>query len=467
MRRIGILLLFILGHCASAVADDAPARLVAGYKALFTCSATFLAGRTPEQIARNDLSGIYRDYEAVMARLPDAVIDRENGTVSVAWPGAEAPAVARLHGPLGCAVLPANADKDMALPTPATSAGSEPDAAAYWPEGDRLPRPPTGPNSAGSPLARVMAQAFDGETFGTGYRTSAVVVLSGGELIAEAYLSDSGMHVPQRTWSVAKTIMGALVGIAIGDGLLRVEEPAPIPQWSAAGDPRAAIRIADLLHMASGLDAGTLGSRTDEVYFGGARVEDAALNHALFAPPGSRWNYANNDTLALSHALRVRLGNDARYLAWPYEKLFHPIGMRHTTAETDWHGTFILSSQVWTTARDLARFGQLLLDDGMWNGRRVLPEGWVRFMTAPAPMQPPPRADESRGPGYGAQVWLFGAAQDLPQGTFAAIGNRGQFIIVVPSARMVIVRRGYDPETGPFRIERFAAAVLEAANRGD
>jgi CubicO group peptidase (beta-lactamase class C family) len=312
-----------------------------------------------------------------------------------------------------------------------------------------------------------MAQAFDGESFGAGYRTSAVVVLAGGELIAEAYLSDSGMHVPQRTWSVAKTIMGALVGIAIGDGLLRLEEPVPIPQWSAAADPRAAIRIADLLHMASGLDAGPLGSRTDEIYFGGARVEDAALTRPLLVPPGSRWNYANNDTLALSYALRVRLGNDARYFAYPYEKLFHRIGMRHTTAETDRGGTFILSSQVWTTARDLARFGQLLLDDGMWAGRRVLPEGWVRFMTAPAPMQPPPRADGSSGPGYGAQVWLTGAAQGLPEGTFAAMGNRGQFIVVVPSAGVVIVRRGYDPETGPFRIERFAGAVLRAMDSGD
>ena len=133
-----------------------------------------------------------------------------------------------------------------------------------------------------------------------------------------------------------------------------------------------------------------------------------AFAHTLVAPPGTRWNYANNDTLALSYLLRVRLDDDEAYLRFPHEKLFLRIGMRDTTPETDWDGTFILSSQVWTTARDLARFGQLLLDDGTWNGERILPEGWVAFMRTPAPAQPPPRPDGSSGSGYGAQVWLPG-----------------------------------------------------------
>jgi CubicO group peptidase (beta-lactamase class C family) len=105
----------------------------------------------------------------------------------------------------------------------------------------------------------------------------------------------------------------------------------------------------------------------------------------------------------------------------------------------------------------------LLLDDGVWSGRRLLPEGWVESMRAPAPQQPPARPDGSARPGYGRQVWLFGERLGLPEGTFAALGNRGQFIMVVPARRVVIVRRGYDPETGPFSVERFGAAVLEAA----
>lgn len=465
VRTLVALALVLGGGLAPAAAQKAPARLVAGYQALFTCSAAFLAGRTAEQIARNDLTGIYRDYEEVRAALPAAQIDREKRIVSVAWSDSEPPRIARLHEPLGCTLLPPGADASMPLPTISLKAPAAAAAEPDWPLGDRLRRAPLGADPLGRPLARVLARAFDGKTYGPGSRTSAVVVVSDAELIAEAYSHDSGVHVPQRTWSVAKTIMAALIGIAAGEGLLRPEEPTRLPQWSRPGDPRGRIRILDLMHMASGLDAGPVGSRTDQVYFGGARVEDAALTRTLAAPPGRRWFYANNDTLALSYVLRARLGDDGHYLAFPYERLFHRIAMRHTTAETDWAGTYIFSSQVWTTARDLARFGVLLLSDGAWAGQRVLPEGWVKLMTSPAPVQPQPQRDGSALPGYGAQVWLFGERHGLPQGTFAAIGNRGQFVVVIPGRRAVVVRRGYDPETGPFDIARFAAAVLDAAGK--
>jgi CubicO group peptidase (beta-lactamase class C family) len=136
--------------------------------------------------------------------------------------------------------------------------------------------------------------------------------------------------------------------------------------------------------------------------------------------------------------------------------------MSRTTPETDWRGDFILSSQVWTTARDLARLGLLHLNDGVWNGERVLPEGWVRYVTTPAPAQP------TRGEGYGAQWWLFGPEQGLPAGTYAAQGNRGQYVVVVPARAVVIVRRGFDPvgEPGGFEIEKFAVDVLKALEDG-
>src|SRR5690606_13129507 len=146
------------------------------------------------------------------------------------------------------------------------------------------------------------------------------------------------------------------------------------------------------------------------------------------------------------------------YLAFPHDRLFLPLGMRHTTAETDWGGTFILSSQIWTTARDLARLGLLLLNDGVWLNQRVLPAGWVKYMTTPAPAQPP----ASEGIGYGAQVWLYGPKNGLPEGTFSAAGNRGQYVMVIPAANAVLVRRGFDPVSGPFQMERFAREVLEA-----
>jgi len=187
------------------------------------------------------------------------------------------------------------------------------------------------------------------------------------------------------------------------------------------------------------------------------------LEPELAGATGQRWNYANNDTLLLSYVLRLRVRDDRVYLAYPYEKLFRRIGMRHTTAETDWGGTFILSSQVWTTARDLTRFGLLLLNDGKWGTAKILPPRWVRYMGTPAPAQPPAkRADGKQNAGYGAQFWLYGKRHGLPDGTLAAQGNRGQYVVVVPARGVVVVRRGFDGDGARFAIDTFAADALKA-----
>jgi CubicO group peptidase (beta-lactamase class C family) len=290
-----------------------------------------------------------------------------------------------------------------------------------------------------------------------------VLVVADGKIVLEQYRPGWGPHTPQRTWSAAKSMAAAVVGAAVQDRLLDVKAPAPIPEWRTPGDPRAAITLENLLHMSSGLYAEAAGNRTDMVYFGGTSVTERATELPLEAPPGRRWNYANNDTLLAVRALRARLNDDRRYHAYPFTELFWKIGMTRTTPETDWQGNFILSSQVWSTARDFARFGLLHLNDGVWNGERVLPPGWVRYVTTPAPAQP----GGSR-PGYGAQWWLYGPQQGLPAGTYAAQGNRGQFIVVVPSRKVVIVRRGFDAvgEPGGFAIPQFSADVLAALESG-
>ena len=214
--------------------------------------------------------------------------------------------------------------------------------------------------------------------------------------------------------------------------------------------------------MASGLDSDRAGNRTDRLYFGGGLVSDTATRAALEVRPGERWKYANNDTLLAIRALREKLGDRDAYLRFPFETLLFPIGMTHTQLETDWDGNFVMSSQVWTTARDLARLGVLHLNDGVWNGQRLLPKGWVRYISTPAPAQPA----EPR-PGYGAQWWLFNERfPELPNDAFAALGNRGQFLLVIPSENLVIVRRGHDPSGGEgFRLHDFARDVLAALGR--
>jgi len=462
MRALFIAATVVVGLAQPAAADDAPPYLAAGYKALFTCSATFLASRSADQIERNELTGIYPEYTAPIKKLAAAQIDRRRGWVTVAYDPLMPPRTATYRGTLGCVLLPPGAGSTLRLVGVALPDERAKARDIAWPSGDRMADTPIGVNTRHK-LAPVLKAAFDAKTYGEDSRTSAVIVASRAKLLAEAYSPDAGVYVPQRTWSVAKSLTGAVIGVAVKEHLINIDEPVALRSWAAPGDPRSKITFRHLLNMASGLDAGAAGNRTDEVYFGGGLVEEHAMTRELAAAPGMRWNYANNDTLLLSYGLRERIRDDRVYLAYPYEKLFRRIGMRHTTAETDWGGTFILSSQVWTTARDLTRFGLLLLNDGKWAGQEVLPAGWVKYMGTPAPAQPPlERANGDQLPGYGAQLWLFGKRHGLPEGTLAAQGNRGQYVIVVPSRGIVIVRRGFDGDGARFAIDKFAADVLKA-----
>jgi len=217
-----------------------------------------------------------------------------------------------------------------------------------------------------------------------------------------------------------------------------------------AGDPRGRVTLDHLLHMASGLGSNSAGNRTDAIYFGGTAVDEEAPNWPLVTAPGSTFRYANNDTL-----LAV-LSISPTFAQHPPSELFARLNMHSTIAETDWRGNYVLSSQVWTTARDLARFGLLYLNDGVWNDQRILPEGWRAYVSTPSGPQPPGDF------GYGASFWLLNHSEGVPPDTFAAFGNRGQYVIIVPSRDIVIVRRAEDPAGARFDIAAFTRDVLAA-----
>lgn len=433
--------------------DPAHMSLVAGYKAAFICSAHFNAGRSLEQIAGDELNRIYPDYREAFARLPDAVVDEDEKTVSVAFADGFPPRIAKWRAHLGCAQLPSGAAADMA--------GELPEARVRMTREAVVPLPVADAEDAA--LADAVARAFDRETYGAGTETSAALVVKDGVILAERYRDGFDRNASQRTWSVAKSIAATVIGAAVEEGMISVDDPAGLAAWSAEDDPRGGITIENLLHMSSGLSSGAAGNRTDDVYFGGGRIVDHALSGRLVAAPGVRWRYANNDTMIAIRALREAMDDDRAFLRFPFERVLHPIGMRNTYLETDWNGDFVLSSQVWTTARDLARLGLLYLNDGVWNGRRILPEGWAAYVADPSPDQPRSRADGTPRPGYGAQFWLFGEADGLPDGTHAAMGNRGQYLVIVPERNVLVVRRGFDDNGGArFDIARFAADVLAA-----
>jgi CubicO group peptidase (beta-lactamase class C family) len=437
--------------------QDAHSRaLAAGYKAAFTCSDVFNAGQTPDQIAADDLEGIYVQYQELVRSLPAAQIDRAKHTVSVTYDDKLPPRIAAWRPNLGCTQLPIGGGLEAASNLPhlkAVRPAGDVDRVG-WPQGDADALLTTKQSAA---LSGVVSSSFDGHTYGAGTKTTAVIVIRDGKILAERYRSGYDMHTPQRTWSVAKSITATLVGRAVQLGLVKVDDPANIPEWRHPGDPRSVISLAMLLHMNSGLWTNGPGNRTDEIYLGGGSVTQWATAMPLEASPGTRFRYSNDDALLAARSLRASLGDGQAAIDFPFTELFWRIGMIHTTPETDWQGNYVVSSQVWTTARDVARLALLYLNDGVWNGQRLLPEGWSKFVATPAGAQPP------IGAGYGAFFWLYGPEQGLPEGTYLMNGNRGQYVFIVPSRKVVIVRRGFDMEnSGVFDIARYGHDVLAA-----
>ena len=340
------------------------ASLAAGWKAAFTCSASFNGGLPLETIERNELDGIYPDFRDAYAKLPDARIDRTRKLVSVAWSETLPARFAVWREGFGCTQLPVGADLSNSIVLPSFTdwpARSAPDTASAIGSNVVL----TSDEGFYGALEVPLSFAFDGSTYGDGTRTSAVVVVSGGEVIAERYARGVSANTPQRTWSVAKSFSATVIGAASYAGLFDYKGRTAISAWETSGDPRQDITTVNLLQMASGLDSGARGNRTDQLYFGGGSVIDNALGKSLEVAPGKRFKYANNDTILAMRALRERIGDDSVYHSLPYEKLLWKIGATHTTLEVDWKGDFLSSSMIWTTARDMARLGQLYLQDGL------------------------------------------------------------------------------------------------------
>ncbi len=418
----------------ASAADRAAA---AGYKALTLCSAihnaTAAGGeRSVASVATNEFVGIYPTLDPLIADLP-VVFDARS--VRVGWDETVAPRVAVYRPGAGCSILPVGWDG----PVPASAAAPHHHPVAALPV--------AAPRGAIQPFAATIVRGM-GDSYGAGTNTTGIVVLQDGHLIGETYAPGFGPDVPQRTWSVAKSLAGTLIGAAVQRGEVDVDAPAAIANWQVDGDPRRNITLDQLMRMASGLTSDTAGNRTDALYFGGTTVDEQVPGWPLIALPGTRYRYANNDIL-----LAV-MGIAPTFAAHPPAELFARLGMIDTVAETDWRGNYMLSSQVWSTARDLARFGQLYLDDGMVAGQRILPEGWLAHVSEPS--GPQPEGDF----GYGATFWLMNRSEGVPADTIAAFGNRGQYVVIVPGRNVVIVRRGEDPTGNRFDIAAFTRDLL-------
>jgi len=282
-------------------------------------------------------------------------------------------------------------------------------------------------------IQRAMDEAFAEPNPKKPIRTRALLVVYDGYLIAERYAPGFTRDTPLIGWSMKKSVINALIGILVQQGKLSIYDPAPVPEWQTHGDPRHTITIDQLLRMSSGLKfsegyEGRPFSDSNIMLFLKPDMAAYAARKPLRAPPDTKWSYSSGTSNILARIIRQSFDRQEDYYSFPGKHLFGKIGMRHTILEPDASGTYV---HIFATARDWARFGLLYLNDGVWNGERILPHGWVAYSTT--------SRLETR---YGAQFWLGKYFDSIPDDLFYALGYQGQVVAMIPSRKLVIVRLG-------------------------
>ncbi|MGP2493231.1 serine hydrolase domain-containing protein [Mesorhizobium sp. PUT5] len=461
MRVVGRGLKWLAGLVVLAVAAlagwlyVAPPDLIrvgSGYSAKIVCSNVFVAGRDPDEVLAVDVQAPGHP----LLKLMRVSVDRQAGTVTAGLLGVFGRSVAVARGGLGCASVP---DGDVAAAGAVSVPAQTPAAVAdgLWPRGERA-EPSQDPE-----LARVLD---DAALTGPGMR--AVVVVSNGRIVGERYGAGFSEATPLLGWSMTKTVNAAIIGTLVKDGRMALDRTGLFPAWQADG--RAAISVADLMAMSSGLafneDYGDVTDVTRMLFLEPDMAGFAAAK-PLAGEVGKVWSYSSGTAAMLSRLWQDAIGDEGRALAWPRQALFAPLGMESAVLETDEHGTFAGSSYLYATARDWARFGQFLLQDGVWNGTAILAQGFVAWMREPAPA--------SNGVYGRGQLWLeapgdedspgAGVAAGLPQDIFWLEGHDGQTVAVIPSRQAVVVRMGLTPGKLGYRPQKLVRALLEALPR--
>lgn len=429
---------------------NAMAAVGAGYVTKIACSEILLAKRDAQVV----FDGEFDDISPVLERVRVEVDTEDNSASGSVFGLGRSKAIYR--DGYGCTLERGGAAET--LPTPAPVADRPlPDALRGTPqERDDV-------DYAG--VEAALDAAFADATAAT----RAVLVVKDGAVVAERYADGFSAETPFLSWSMAKSVTATMVGAAIKQGVLTIEDVFKVPEWSADDSRETAIRWEDMLRMQSGLafseDYGDPNSDVSKMLFRARDAASVAAKKQLIHEPGTFWDYSSGTTNLIQRSLRDALEADGiDYHAFARETIFEPIGAASFTLEPDASGTFIGSSFIYATARDWAKLGLLYLNDGVYDGARLLPEGWSRFVATPA----------SASDGfYGAQFWLNHPGANgrtkympgVPDDAYLMAGHEGQYVLIIPDKRLVIVRTGMTRGAPAMTVVAPTFAAIYAATR--
>lgn len=441
---------------------DALSHHTAGY-AKIMCSAVFITGLKPDFAAEN--VGYFTSPYEERAKVGKPVIDYDKKTVSITLPnGVTRTAV--YTGDQGCVTLPEG--RNSLSFKPLNVPRNLPDAASTsWPMGDVLPATPMPAELNMAKVAEAVTAAFAPAEA----QTAAFVVTYKGRIIAERYGDGLTKATPLESWSMGKSLSATILGILIHQGIYTLDQPAPIPEWQGKGDPRASIRIMDIMHMSSGLycrapqdpDYDPALGYPDHLYL----YTDAGNSFAYAANLPQQWQpntvgrYRNSDPVLTNYLNRLGIERKGDvYHTFPQRALFDKIGVRTMVMEVDPSGNFLTQGYEFASGRDWARLGNLYLQDGVWNGERILANGFTKFVSTLAE----PWVADGR-PIYGGLFWINGdGARPIPKDAYMMLGAGGQSVAIIPSHDLVVVRLGHykGAQAGGKALNKAYALLMEA-----
>jgi CubicO group peptidase (beta-lactamase class C family) len=423
---------------------------LAGY-AKVLCSAVFVSEREPAEAFKN--SGFFLFPDEYRAGVTYTV---ERAQKLVRMTHGSITRTAKFYGDQGCIIHPEDHDGIYFTPVPVKTRLPDP-ASQAWPMGDA---PPKDAASTGIERARV-EKALDLAFNDPEGLTAAVVIVHKGQIVGERYMPGITKDTQLESWSMGKSLTATLFALLVKDGIYTINDPVPVPEWRVPGDPRGAIRIVDLLHMSSGLRfiAGQDPDYTVDkgypdhtlIYTGAIDAFTHSMTRPQQFPPNTEGRYRNSDPLMVGWLVKQAVTKRGEeYLTYPQRALFDRIGIRRQVLETDPYGNFLLSGYDYGTARNWARIGLLYLQDGTWQGQRLLPEGWATFVSTPAPAW--------KQPVYGGLFWVNGdGAWNIPKSAYMANGAGGQRTFIIPTHDLVVVRMGH------YRGDRAGMKALNSA----